>query len=540
MPNRERYDVVIVGSGFGGAVAALRLSQAGRSVCVLERGRNFRDQDRPFPESKVEYPKLFWTEAQDGHIDVRFYPDIAVVVGSGLGGGSLVYANVHYLPDAEMFTEGGWPAELGDRRVLAPYYARVADMLKIRPATKDLPKIRAMEEAAHALGKELRPVDLAVYFTDDPAQEGVRVEDPFNRGGPWQAPCQHIGRCNTGCNYRSKNTLDLNYLWFAEKRYSAEMATGHVVRYVEPAGDGGYLVHYTLRGGDPEDLKVVHGRTVILAAGSLGSTEILLRSKHQRKTLPRVSDALGLGFSGNADFLAGAVGVRPDLPVDPSRGPVITRSIELKEHRFIIEDAGYPENLAGLAELAASTVGAFPAFLRGLLSGSSTALDLGNLLRDLVDMRGSENLLPLLLMGEDAADGKIRLVEDGRLEVQWENTRSARTFQAMEDAAATIARHLQGTVWYSPLWLLVKRLITVHPLGGCVLADSPEDGVVNPKGEVFNYPGLYVADGAIVPRAVGKNPAFTIAALAERIAFWLVHKREIDPTRDPAPEAINR
>jgi len=257
------------------------------------------------------------------------------------------------------------------------------------------------------------------------------------------------------------------------------------------------------------------------------------------KTLPRVSDALGLGFSGNGDFLAGAAGVRQDLPVEPYKGPVITRSIEFKEHRFIVEDAGYPENLADLAELGASTVGAIAAYLRGLIRGSPTAVHIGNLLRDLFDLKGSENLLPLLLMGEDAADGKIHLDEDGRLEVQWENDRSMRTFQEMERAAQAIARHLRGTVWYNPLWSVFNRLTTVHPLGGCLIADSPEDGVVNPKGEVFNYPGLYVADGAIVPKALGKNPAFTIAALAERIAFWMVHQREIDPTRDPGPAAIN-
>ena len=141
-----------MGAGFGGAVSALRLSQAGRSVCVLERGRNFRDQDRPFPEAKEDYPKLLWTDTQDGHIDVRLYKDIAVVVGSGLGGGSLVYANVHYRPDEEIFTEGGWPGEVRNRQVLEPYYARVADMLKIVLATKDLPKMRAMEEATRAEG----------------------------------------------------------------------------------------------------------------------------------------------------------------------------------------------------------------------------------------------------------------------------------------------------------------------------------------------------------------------------------------------------
>jgi cholesterol oxidase len=284
----------------------------------------------------------------------------------------------------------------------------------------------------------------------------------------------------------------------------------------------------------------VQGNTVILAAGALGSTELLLRSKHEQKTLPRVSDALGLGFSGNGDFLAGAVGVRQDLRVDPYKGPVITRSIEFKEQRFIVEDAGYPKNLADLAELGALTVGAIPAYLWGMIRGMPSQVHIGNLLKDLVDLKGSENLLPLLMMGEDAADGKIHLDADGRLEVQWDNERSLRTFREMERAAEAIARHLHGTIWYNPLWSLFDRLITVHPLGGCLIADSPEEGVVSPKGEVFNYPGLYVADGAIVPKALGKNPAFTIAALAERIAFWLIHQREMDPQRDPGPEAINR
>lgn len=527
MPKQASYDAVIIGSGFGGSVMALRLSQTGKTVCVLERGRRYAKEE--FPRTFQQFTQSLWSETNEGLFDLRLSRDMDVVQASGVGGGSLIYANVHIRADENLFAAGGWPRDITGRAQLDPYYDRVADMLSINPVNKIVPRAQVMEEIARRLGRaqDVVKLNLAVHFAPDPSQEGTIIDDPFHRGGPPQGTCIHCGRCVIGCHLHAKNTLDLNYLWMAEQKYGAEVAPLHEVTKIEPE-DNGYRVYFWQRENGRKYEGSIHGDLVVLAAGIMGSTELLLRCKHQYCTLPQLSDALGLHFSGNGDFQAGSISIDQHLPVRSTSGCTINRGIEFPEHTVIVEDGAVPPEFGALVETLYSPVGALSSYISAKLRGQRTQVNLKNFLEDSFDFDAPmENQLIYLIIGRDAADGKLRLVPSGTLEAQWDNSRSQKLFSAMEQIVQDMTRSVGGTAYFNPEWSLLERLITVHPLGGCVMADDYTGGVVNHRGEVFHYPGLYVVDGSIIPTAIGKNPAMTIAALAERIAFWIIHMRDM-------------
>ncbi len=525
LPKRASYDAVIVGSGFGGSVTALRLAQAGKSVHVLERGHRYGRND--FPRTFPQFINSLWSDTNEGLYNFRFSRDMNVLSASGVGGGSLIYANVHIRPNESIIAEGGWPREITSRVQLDPYFDLVADMLKITPVNKVPPKARAMEEVARRLGRNCVKPNLAIYFAADPNNEGDVIEDPFERGGPPQGTCTHCCKCVIGCHLHAKNTVDLNYLWIAEYKYGADVAPLCEVTKIEPENEG-YRVYFHQRENGRKSEDSIHGNVVVLSAGVVGSTELLLRCKHEYTTLPRISDALGLRFSGNADFQAGAISIDQDIPIKSTLGPTITRGIEFPEHKVLVEEGGVPPEFGGLMEALYSPMGALTSFISSLLRGKHTSINLTNFLENLFDRDAPmENQFLYLIMGQDAADGKLRLCPSGKAEVQWDNAMSKQVFSAIEQIVHEMTQSVDGTAYFNPEWSLAEKLTTVHPLGGCAMGDDCRSGVVNHRGEVFNYPGLYVADGSIIPKAIGKNPAMTISALAERIAFWMIHKREM-------------
>jgi cholesterol oxidase len=366
-----------------------------------------------------------------------------------------------------------------------------------------------------------------VHFAGDGQAEGQIIDDPFQRGGPPQGTCTHCGRCVTGCPIHAKNTLDLNYLWLAEHKYGAQIAPLHEASCIQPDGDG-YRVRFWQRAGGRRSEGSVWGKTVILAAGAVGSTELLLRSKRAPAGLPRLSDALGLHFSGNGDVQAGVMAMDPRIPVQSYFGPIITRAIEFSDSRVFIEEGAVSREFAGILKYLYSPAGAVASWISARLRGRPRQGSLRNFLASVFRRHAPlDNALILLVMGRDAADGKLRLSARGELEAQWDNRGSRELFRAIEEIVRQMAEKVDGIPYFSPRWAVLRRLITVHPLGGCAMAGDVTGGVVNHRGEVFHYPGLYVLDGSIIPTAIGKNPAMTIAALAERAAFWMVHEREM-------------
>lgn len=508
--DHRRYDAVVVGSGFGGSITALRLAQAGRRVLVLERGRRWRPGS--FPRDVRQTNEVFWRHPQKaaatGLYEVRFHSGLATVTASGVGGGSLIYANIHIRPDADVFEDPRWPRSYS-RGALDPYYDRVATRLGVAPVPESrvLPKRDRLRAAAQSLGEEIFDPDQAVAWQ--------------TAAGPGRAACQYCAECEFGCNHGAKNTLDFTYLAEAEK-LGAEIRAGVLVSHVAPEPSG-YRVHLTdVATGEPG---WVAGRQVILSAGTLGTNEILFRSRDTMDTLPAVSSRLGIGYSGNGDFLGTLRGTRE--PLAPWRGPDVTSVIKSR-------NAGVPFTLAAptfnqpvMTALAALGPG-HPEWVRpfaGLIWPALNwlvplAFRLGflNSASERGDPAVAERMTNLFAIGRDTAGGRL-VWEKGRLDIQWDYAReNARLISAMEMTMGRLAACYGGEYSPLPTWQIFRKILTVHSLGGCHLSETPNEGVVSPDGEVHGYPGLFVADGSLVPTAIGFHPVMTIAAVCERIA----------------------
>ena len=514
------YDAVVVGTGFGGAVTGCRLAQAGRRVLLLERGRRWRTEDYP---RKLGDPWLWDADEPERHggwLDLRIMDDMWVAQGAGVGGGSLIYANVS-IDAKQSVLDSGWPAEI-TFDALRPFYDEVGAMLAARPipAAQETARLKLMREAATAIGEERRfaKLDLAVTFDEDWRPNGSGETHPTesrswtNRFGKAQGTCTHCGNCDIGCEVNARNTLDLNYLAAAETA-GAEIRPHCLVTHVSKRAEG-YEVHVDLLEDGRRVAQTVTARAVVLAAGSLGSTEILLRSRDLYRTLPDVSGFLGHNWSSNGDFLTPAR--YPGQTISPTVGPTITAAIDFLDGsengaRFFVEDGGFPDVLGHL--IAATTK------RRGRWRKQQAMTHWRSL------MQGRDPLsevMPWFGQGIDATNGKLYLGRSWlkpwkrKLKLDWDVRRSATAIEGLIAMHKRLSAATGGEAIVPPTWTVLGNLVTPHPLGGCAMAASAASGVVDHAGRVFGYPGLYVADGAIVPRAIGLNPSKTIAALAER------------------------
>ncbi len=529
------FDAVVIGSGFGGAVTACRLAEAGYKVCILERGRRWEVKDYP----RVVGDAWFWDhnhpEQSSGWFDIRFYPHMAIIQGSAVGGGSLHYANVSIEAKPDVFTQG-WPPEVTYAE-LKPYYDMAGKMLNARatPENQWGERTRLMKQAAEArgYGSRFRPLELAVSFDDawsydlpDPHDE-AHSKQFVNAQGQRQGTCVHLGYCDLGCSVLAKNTLDLNYIPLAEK-HGAEVRPLHMVRLIEPLEDGSYRIHFDRI----EPGKLIAGsataRIVVVSAGSLGSSELLLRCRDEYKTLPDLSPLLGHNWSSNGDFLTPAT--HPGLNVDPSRGVPIASGIDFlgESHLeegvdFLMEDGGFPDVLGAALQVRLKELSrARPLRLRALIGLRKL---LGFLLRQRNPL---EDTMLWFANGRDAANGRLSLKKRWwlfgarRLHLDWNVRHSKKLFDSIERMQEELARTTGGNPYPSLAWTLFRDLATPHPLGGCKMGTAQDNGVVDHKAEVFGHRNLYVVDGAIIPRAIGNNPSRTIAALSERASKLLI------------------
>ncbi|MEO7421420.1 MAG: GMC oxidoreductase [Ornithinibacter sp.] len=568
----EHVDAVVVGSGFGGSVSAYRLAEGGRSVVVLERGRSYPPGS--FPRSPSGTAKNFWDPGAGRHglFDIWGFEGLDGVVSSGLGGGSLIYANVLLRKDEKWFVHeqpvpgGGyehWPVSRDD---LEPHYDAVEAMIGATsypyPAT---PKTAAMREAAEGAGLSLSLPPLAISFSRRRGEPPVRlgeIETPSygNLHGLPRATCRLCGECDLGCNDGAKNTLDHNYL-SAAKHHGADIRTRHEVKGFRPLAGGGYEVVYVIHtgaDGEPATNLPTHAvrcDRLILAAGTFGTSLLLLRN---RSALPGLSAAVGRRFSGNGDLLGFVLGAAKDgagRDLDANQGPVITSTIRVGDavdedgatgRGHYVQDAGYPafgswlaETSKGIGTLArAAQFAVSRAIDDAFEEGNSTlGADLATLLGDGALTRGS---LPLLGMGRDVPDGVLRLDVRGRLAVDWTTETSAEYFRGVHESMRAIAAQLGGTFYDNPMWW-ARRVVTVHPIGGAVMARSSAEGVCDAWGEVFGHPGLHVLDGALLPGPVGPNPSLTIAAVADRACTHMLEAREWAPRSAlPAPDGASQ
>lgn len=515
----QSYDAVVVGSGFGGGIAACRLAEAGKRVCVLERGRRFGSDD--FPDEPEQAPEMLWHHSLNpgGLFDVRMMRDVSVITAAGVGGGSLVYANVQLRAPADVFDQG-WPAAI-DRAALDPWYDRTEEALQPRPTPADpeLPKVRAFAAAGRHVGKRAEPLPLAVHF-------GEPRRHPFS--GVEQEGCQNLGRCDIGCPVNARNTVDITYVARAEQ-HGAEVRPLHLAERITPPSSpgGNWTVSFSHLGeGDDGSLEAP---ILVLAAGTIGSSRLLLEN---RRRLPSLSAALGSRFSGNGDALG--IAFDPTAPdVQGARndyGPTMTSKLDYTdERRLIVADGGLPANFDALLDVARG-VNVIQGWRRALLRLRAAFVHLGwsdQALRPrelhLRRRESNADSLIFLMIGRDAADGQMRLTRlFKRFDIRWSKAASAQLFADLERTAKEVAEASGATPFYALDGGPLSKFTTVHPLGGCPMADDPAAGVVDDAGRVHGYQGLYVLDGSIVPTALGVNPSKTIAALAERGAAKLV------------------
>lgn len=524
------FDAIVVGTGFGGSVSAARLAEAGWKVLVLERGRRWQPEMMPRGPGDDWFYDIDEPHKQNGWLDFRWFGDMSVAMGAGVGGGSLIYGNVSIIPPRETFDKH-WPKEI-NYDDLQPHYRTAGEILNVQemPLDQVPPRFDAMKKGAAAIGAAARfqLVPLAVTFNPrwdrhaDKPYDDDKSKKFINRQGREQGTCNHCGFCCSGCRLKAKNTLDLNYLAIAED-HGADIRPLHITGSVEKIA-GGYRVHaeHIIDGAlNPVSFTT---RRVVLSAGSLGSTEILLRSRDEKKFLPAVSSALGKGWSSNGDFLTFSTHKEEMVP---TRGPTISCAINF------LEGEGYEGAKIFVEDGALGDVPV--AYLSNALKSARKWADAGwykrmlnHFIKKLSSFNTAEHTIAWFAQSVDASNGRLRLKKPlwqkrTRLHLDWDIKPSERTFEKVNELHKKLAQANKAKRITTLLtWTLLRDLTTPHPLGGCRMADSAAEGVVDHRGEVFGYPGLYVADGSIIPFALGINPSRTIAALAERNAALML------------------
>jgi cholesterol oxidase len=527
-PAGSAYDVIVIGSGFGGAVTSCRLAEAGLRVLILERGRRWGPDTFPRKPGDPWVWDQAHPEKKNGWLDFRAQRGVSVAQGAGVGGGSLIYANVVIEPPEALFASG-WPERVTFAE-LKPYYRRVDAMLKPRivPEQQLNARFRLLREAGAAIGHahRFRPMPLAVTFDDEwregaappPGSSGSRTW--INEHGREQGTCVHCGNCYLGCQVNARNTLDLTYIARAES-HGAEVRPLHVVRRIAPSGTGYRVDYHRIEHGQLVPGSATADR-VIVSAGSLGSTELLLRCRDQFRTLPDMSAALGSHWSANGDFLSISI---QQQPVHPTKGPTITAALDFLDEgahggRFFVQDGGFPDFFRAIVE------GDLKFDFRNL-QFSVMVFSLAWVLRRQGQLA---QMMPWFGQSIDASDGRLYLGRSAlapwrrKLKLDWNVHTSKATIDAMVAMHRELASATGGRILAPLLWTLLRTLVTPHPLGGCRMADTPASGVVDHRGEVFGYRNLFVADGSVIPRAIGLNPSKTIAAVSERIAAHILQQ----------------
>ena len=530
------YDYVIIGSGFGGSVSALRLAEKGYSVLVLEKGKRFRDQD--FAKRNWQFWKYLWLPALRAHgiLQISILKGVMVLHGVGVGGGSLGYANVLEVPTAETFATPAWNTPINWGEVLAPHYATARKMLGVARNPKLWKADEVLRDMAveRGMGDTFRATDVGAYF----GEPEKTVHDPFFNGeGPERSGCRHCGGCMVGCRYNAKNTLPKNYLYLAEKRgveIRAEVEVTDVRPRTEDEGTKlqasvlgpsssvalGYEVTYQPSTSPFKRKTVVGAKNVIFAASVMGTIKLLLNLRDVKKSLPELSPRLGDVVRTNSEALLGSVARKSE--VNYSEGVAIS-SIFNADEITRIEPTRYPDGSSLMRFISAPLIDLNAGIARRLLSSVWWGL------------RHPFQFLKTMVLPGWAHDMTILLVmqhADNRLHLRLGRSLFTLGFRGLVSqpepgyeisaqvaGSHALARDFARRTDGIPMGSLGENLLnlptTAHILGGAPIGAEAAQGVVDENFQIHNYPGLYIIDGSIMPANPGVNPSLTIATLAE-------------------------
>lgn len=529
------FDFVIIGSGFGGSVSALRLAQKGYRVLVLERGKRYNAQD--FPKTNWNVFKYLWLPAARcfGIMGINFFKDIWILNGSGVGGGSLVYASTHIKPPRAFFEAEEW-RDLADWEAeLEPFYGLADRMLGTAENPRFWPADYRLQEIAHEIGQgdTFKPTPVGIFF----GAPGVTVPDPyFNGEGPERAGCIHCGGCMVGCRHNAKNTLDKNYLYLAE-RLGVEVWPECNVLDIRPLydtrpGDARYAVEYEkITDWFVKGRKTVHARSVVVAAGVLGSVNLLLKCRDETQSLPLLSQKLGKMVRSNSEALMGVTA--NDKAVDYSQGVAISSHIWVDDVTSV-EPCRFPPGSSFMRNLMLPLTkfegGPSARIRQSLLHLLKRPMDF---LHVRVLPHWAERDTVLLIM--QTVENRMRLTRGRSIWTLFtRNLVSERdedlpipaVIEAGRDVVERFASKVDGVPWVG-----VNDVLdipnTAHILGGCGIGPDERKGVIDVNHQVFNYPGLYVADGSVIPANLGVNPSLTITAMTERAMSRMPARRDV-------------
>ncbi len=530
------YDVLVVGSGFGGSVAALRLTEKGYRVGVLEAGARFEDKD--FSSGTLDITRYLWAPALGcyGIQRIDAVRDTLIVAGAGVGGGSLVYANTLYEPLEPFYRDPAWAHITDWKSELAPYYDQAKRMLGVTTYPYRTPSDDVMEKVATEMGvaDTFHPTPVGVFFGRPGQPRGEEVPDPYFGGvGPARRTCLNCGECMSGCRHNAKNSLVKNYLYLAEQLGARVMPLSTVTR-IRPRAEGGYevTIRYTkARRATPRTTRTLTADHVVMAAASLGTQKLLHRMKDEGH-LPNLSDRLGYLSRTNSESILGAIAPKSD-PNDYTEGVAITSSFHPDADTHI-EPVRYGVGfnfMALLQTVLTDGDGPHPRWQTWLREMWRQKRHVG----DLFDLRhGSERAVIALVM--QSLDNSITTYgKRSRITGRWRMTSrqghgkpNPTWIPVGNDVVRRIARHIGG-VPGGNIGEPFNMPMTAHFIGGCTIGDSPDSGVVDAYQRVFGHPGLHVADGSSISANLGVNPSLTITAQAERaMAFW-PNKGEPDP-----------
>ena len=520
------FDVVVIGSGFGGSVAALRLTEKNYKVAILEAGKRFNDKD--FPKTSWRLRKFLFMPrlGLNGIQRIHVLPDVLVLAGAGVGGGSLVYANTLYKPPASYFEDKQWRDITNWDQELSPWYDQASRMLGVAQNPYFSASDKAMKQVADQMGvgHTFKLAPLGVYFGDG---VGVKSKDPFFGGvGPDRSGCLQCGACMTGCRHNAKNTLPKNYLGLAESA-GAKVFPEHTVTKVEQLADGSWVVTARKSSAWFGKKRKFTAANVVIAAGTYNTQKLL----HKMKTtgvLPKISDYLGKLSRTNSEALTGSI--MPKGGTDFSKGSAITSSFFPDDHTHV-EPVRYGKgsNFMGLLQTVMTDGEKIrdrrKQWLRQVVTKPS-------LLLKILDVRqwSERTVVALIMQNVDSAISvsSKRGLFGFRLTSKNDSlTPNATYIPAANEVARRVAEN-NGGIAGGHIGDLVNAPFTAHFVGGCVIGESIQTGVIDPYHRVYNYPTLHIVDGASVTANLGVNPSLTITAQAERAFSMWPNKGEKD------------